>query len=892
MEQLAPADQGTATAWHAETPGSVVERLESAADGLTSAEASRRLSRYGPNRLPRTPPVPWWRILLRQLTSVVVGLLALATVVALVMGEVVEAVAIGVVLLLNTVLGFVVELRARRSMEALLRYEPLRTTVLRDGAAAQIGAPGLVPGDVLVLRAGDAVPADARLLDASDLRAVEGALTGESMPVQKSAGPVPRDTTLAERASMVYAGTSLATGSGHAIVVGTGADTELGRIGLMLGEIEDERTPLERRLDFLGRRLVWITLVVAAVVTALGWLRGESLALMVETGIALAIAAVPEGLPAVATIALAVGLRRMARRNAVVRRLHAVEALGSTTVVCTDKTGTLTAGVMSVTRLILDGREVAVSGAGYDAEGELSVEGVGVDPGADPTVLAALEVALLTARAEVVPKGDGWSVRGDPTDAGLLTLARKAGLETAPLLERWPMVDEVPFSTEHRLSASVHEIDGRSHALVKGAPQDVMDRCDSVLRPEGPAPLDDATRRSFADINDRLAADGLRLIGLARGDVEGSGQAALKGLTFVGLVALTDPPAAGVAETIGTLDGAGIRTIMITGDQAATATKIARELGLGRGDPVAIPGKELVGGDERLLDQLARATVFSRVSPGSKLDIVRVLQERGEIVAMLGDGVNDAAALKKADVGVAMGGRGTDVAREVSDIVLRDDRFATVGVAVEEGRVIYDNIRKFIFYLFSCNLAEVLVLFVAGLARLPLPILPLQILWLNLVTDTFPALALALEPGEPDVMRRPPRDPQATILSRRFVRSLAFYASLITLVTLAAFGWGLTEGRGYPHAVTLAFMTLAFAQLFHLGTARSTGPVLAPRRATANRYALGAVAIVVTLQVLAVTVEPLAAVLELTPLGAGDWIGVLGLAAVPAVVGQLLRLRH
>ncbi|HEX7242700.1 MAG TPA: HAD-IC family P-type ATPase [Longimicrobiaceae bacterium] len=887
----APPD---ALPWHALPAADVLARLETDGGGLDDREAAARLARHGPNRLRAIPPTPAWKVLLAQLRSVVVLLLAGAAAVALLTGDPLDAAAIAAVLLLNTTLGFVMELRARRSMEALGGLEVPRATVVRGGAVREVPAESLVPGDVVVLEAGARVPADARLLSAAELRTAEAALTGESLPVDKSAEAAPpADTPLAERGDMVYLSTLVVGGTGRAVVVATGMRTEVGRIGGLVGAIEEEPTPLERRLDELGRRLAWVAVGAAALVAGLGWLHGAGLALVLETAVALAIAAVPEGLPAVATIALAVGVRRMARRHALVRRLPAVESLGSATVVCTDKTGTLTAGEMTVVVVWAGGREVRVGGTGYAPEGGFLDGGGEVRPGPDDPLHLALRSGALANRAALVRGAEGWSARGDPTEAALLAAAAKAGIDRDALLRAHPEVGEVPFSSERMLMATFHGSPGGVAAYVKGAPAQVLARCDRVLTRAGEVPLDEAGREEVRARNAELAARGLRVLALARAHpAAGRDASALRGLTFVGLAGMMDPPAPGVRETVAKLREAGLRTVMLTGDQRLTAAAVARELGVLAEGEETMDGRELDRLDDReLAARVGRVAAFSRVSPEAKLRIVSALRRQGEIVAMLGDGVNDAAALKRADIGVAMGGRGTDAAREASGVVLRDDRFPTVAAAVEEGRIVFDNIRKFVFYLFSCNLAEVLILLAAGVAGLPLPLLPLQILWLNLVTDTFPALALAVEPGDADVMRRPPRDPGSAILSPRFVAGIALYAGLMTAVTLAAFLWGLAGGDG-ARAVTLCFTVLCLAQVLHLGNARSRRPVLGRREATSNPFALGAAGLAVGLQLLALYWPPLARLLGVVPLAAADWAAVLPLAAVPAVAGQLLRLRR
>ncbi|HEY8468633.1 MAG TPA: cation-translocating P-type ATPase [Longimicrobiales bacterium] len=925
MSAAPETPRAPATGWHAISAADALTRLDASEGGLSSAEARRRLERYGPNALRPPKPVSAWRILLAQLESIVVLLLFVAAAIALLTGDPLDAAAIGAVLVINTTIGFVTELRARRAMQALLELEVARATVVRDGRTVEIDAREVVPGDVIVLEAGQSVPADGRLLSTAELRVNEAALTGESLPVQKSTDPLPADTPLPDRTNMVFKSTTVAAGSARAVVTATGMATEVGRIGELVGGIAEEETPLERRLDQLGRRLVYLALGVAGLVIALGAAQGIPLGQMLETGIALAIAAVPEGLPAVATITLALGLRRMARRNALIRRLPAVETLGSVTAICTDKTGTLTAGEMTTTILWLDGRELHLTGVGYAPQGEIRENGRRVRPSDDPVLYAALRIAVLANRADVVRQDGAWVARGDPTEAALLVAARKAGIERDELRGRYPETGEIPFSSERMLMATFHRTpDGGDFTAVKGAPGRIVALCTRQLTAEGERDLDDEGRRHLIAINDDLARRGLRVLALAQkspardgGAVAGgapalareersgmagapaparAGEAAeegLSGLTFVGFAGLMDPPAEGVKETIAAFRRAGIRVVMLTGDQRLTAEAIARDLGvLGPGDET-LDGRELARlEDEELAARVHRAGAFSRVSPEDKLRIVDAYQRGGEIVAMLGDGVNDAAAMKKAHIGVAMGQRGTDVAKESASLVLRDDRFPTIAAAIEEGRVIFDNIRKFVFYLFSCNLAEVLVLLGAGIAGLPLPLTAIQILWLNLVTDTFPALALALEPAEPDIMDRPPRDPHAAILSARFLRAIAFYSALITAPALAAFLWSLDGSRDPAYARTLCFMTLALGQVFHLGNARSPAAVIQPRLAVRNPYALGALGITLALQFLAVHFAPLAAVLETTRLSPGDWLTVVGLALIPAVIGQTLKLRH
>jgi Ca2+-transporting ATPase len=872
-------------------PDDVLEALGVSDAGLATAAAAARLVDAGPNIIPVGAPASAWRVFLAQFSSVVTLLLVSALAIAALTGDIIDTVAIAAVLVLNVALGFAVEIRAHRAVEALADLEPRIAVVIRDGLIREIEARAVVPGDVLVLEAGEGVPADARMLT-GEVQVNEAALTGESVPVSKLVdAQVSESATLPDRPTMLYAGTLVVAGSARAAVVATGGATELGAIGRLVGTTAPRKTPLELQLNLLGQQLVWVALLVAGATAVLAWIHGGSLALVLESAIALAVAAVPEGLPAVATITLALAVHRMARRHALVRRLPVVETLGSVTVLCTDKTGTLTAGEMTVTAIRTFDAMYEVSNAGYDPTGEFSIDGRTVEVGEQEDLQYALKTGIVAGRGDLVLADTGWAPRGDPTEVALAVAAMKAGIERAAVTRGQPEVGEVPFSSERQLMAIFHRRvhDGRTAAFVKGAPHRVLDLCWSVFSRGAARPLDGAARLTLERANADMAGRGLRVLGLATGDVGHPDERSLAGLTFIALIGISDPPAAGVKEAIGAFRRSGIRTVMLTGDQRGTAAAIARQLDLG-GDTHTLTGADVDAlSDAELEQRLESAAVFSRVSPAAKLRLVTAYQRKGEVVAMIGDGVNDAAALKRADVGVTMGRRGTEVARDTATIVLTDDRFETIGAAIAEGRLVFENIRRFVFYLFSCNLAEIVVLLGTSAAGWPLPLAPIQVLWLNLVTDSVPALALALEPARGDLMQRPPRHPTDALISRAFLYSIGGYALLIAAPVLAAIVWQTVSGVPYARAITINFAVLGLAQLFHLGNARDEEAVLRWRRVIANRAALIALALGVLSLLAVIQIPAMAHLLRLVPLSPVDWALVCGLALVPAVVGQAVK---
>ena len=882
--------------FHAMSAEEALELLGTGSQGLSWAEAAARLAEHGPNQLTEARKISPLVIFFRQFASLLMLILLAAIVISYLSGEILDAAVILVILLACGVLGFVQEYRAERAAAALARLAAPTATVIREGREATIPSREVVPGDLLVLHTGARVAADGRLLETVNLMADEALLTGESTPAEKNAAALARpDSPVAERHCMVFGGTVITYGRGRAVVTATGMGTEFGNIARMLTEVEAEKTPLERRMTTIGRVLAVICLAVAVGAVLLGVYKGDELWPMIIWGISLAVAAVPEALPAVVTGALAIGTTRMARRHAIVKRLPAVETMGCTTVICTDKTGTLTKNEMTVRRLYLDGKTVEVTGSGYDPRGEFLEAGDSDRLTATHPVLAqAARVSILCNDVAVEADSGGWQVRGDPTEGALLVLGRKAGLDQTAVLADYPRVAEIPFSSERKRMSTIHQGPGGFLMCLKGAPESLLPWCSRVLTSRGAEPLADAGKQGIMREAAAMAGQALRVLGLAYRPLtdlpELTPEAEETDLVWVGLVGMMDPPRPEAKVAVHRCHQAGIRVIMVTGDHPDTARAISRDLGiLARegGGPELLTGQELNAlNDEALLTALGKIRVFARVSPEHKLRLVNLLKGQGEVVAMTGDGVNDAPALKRADIGVAMGITGTEVTKETAAMILTDDNFASLEAAVEEGRAIFDNIKKYLIYLLSCNFSEILVLTGAIFLGLPLPLLALQILWVNLITDGLPALALGVDPKAPDIMRRPPRPPREGVFTRSVNVLLVVISFYLTLILLPLFAYyvllnprHLSEpSQVLTQAQTMVFVTLILAELVNAFNCRSDLHSLFTVGFFTNRFLL--VGVVLSLAIMAAVINwpPLADIFHVSALAAGDWLLAAGLA--------------
>ncbi|HQD41122.1 MAG TPA: calcium-translocating P-type ATPase, SERCA-type [Bacillota bacterium] len=858
------------------------ELSTSLSKGLDDKEAAERLERYGYNEIEQKKRKTIFQMYVDQFKDFMIIILIIAAVISGLLGELTDAVVILMIVVLNAVLGVVQENKAEESLAALKRMSAPSAKVLRNGRHDIIPARMLVPGDVVILETGDLVPADIRITKALNLKVQEAALTGESVPVEKDESPLSmKNVPLGDRVNMGYSGSLVTYGRGEGIVVGTGMDTEVGKIAKMIQSVEEVETPLKKKLQALGKVLGIAALAICAVIFIVGVAYGKEIFEMFLTSVSLAVAAIPEGLPAIATIVLAIGVQRMVKRNAIVRRLPSVETLGSATVICSDKTGTLTLNKMTVERLFYNSR---VYSANKDIEP--------LDSGEHLRLLVT--TGVLCNDSKLKETDEGIIALGDPTETALVDLGLKVGINKEQLEAGQPRVDEVPFDSKRKLMTTVHALENCYRVYTKGAVEELLKISDSILLDGKVVKLEQQHRDTILKTNEDMARDALRVLGMAYKDIRdlsrGSGEQAYEnGLTFIGMMGMIDPPRPEAKEAVALCKRAGIKPVMITGDHSVTAVAIARDLGILTEGEEAVTGAQLEDiSDRDLVDRVDHISVYARVSPEHKVRIVKAWQARGQIVAMTGDGVNDAPALKIADIGAAMGIVGTDVSKEASDMVLTDDNFATVVAAVEEGRVIFANILKAIQFLLSCNVGEILTLFVATMLNWHEPLLPIHILWVNLVTDSLPALALGVDPAEKNIMDRKPRNPEKNIFDKGMITRIIYQGIMVGTLTLAAFVFG--SQRSLEAGRTMAFTVLALSQLAHAFNVRSNRQSVFKMGLLSNRYLLGAVTLSALLVFAVLEVPLLASVFKVTALSAAEWkmVGILSLA--PVVVVEAVKL--
>lgn len=903
--------------------------------GLSSKSAQERMEHYGPNELVERPRPGFWKMLLEQFNNFLVIILIVAAVISLFLGEIVDASAIMAIVVLNAILGVIQESKAEQALAALKKMAAPSATVLRDGHQVTIPARGLVPGDIVLLEAGNYVPADMRLVETVNLKIEEASLTGESVPVNKDARVVfDRDIPLGDRKNTAFMSTLVSYGRGKGLVTSTGMHTQIGMIAEMIQSYEEEDTPLQQKLDQLGKWLGIVSLVICGIIFVFGVVRDTEPAMafrqglgaylqahqydiigLFMTAVSLAIAAVPEGLPAVVTICLALGMQRMVRRHSLIRKLPAVETLGCATVICSDKTGTLTQNEMTVVRGWAGGKKFQVSGEGYAPVGMFSDEGQRVfDPVRDGPTAVLLHGAVLCSDARLEESGEEggqhtWRLVGDPTEGALVVAAAKAGLCREDVDPLYPRVREIPFDSDRKRMLTVHEIKGgngrAAHlgldrfpavAFVKGAPDIVLEYCDWMRIDGQVCPLDEDLRRQVLDANQNMARQALRVLGVAYRPVEEIPdpdrlEKLEDDLIFAGLLGMIDPARPEVKSAVQVAQGAGLKSVMVTGDYKDTAIAIAEEIGLLSPSGRVLTGAEINEmSDEQLVEVIDELEACARVSPQHKMRIVEAFKARGHVVAMTGDGVNDAPALKRANIGIAMGIAGTDVSKETADMVLTDDNYASIVSAIEEGRIIYSNIRKFVFYLISCNVGEILVIFLSMLGGLPVPLRPIQLLWLNLVTDGAPALALGLEKGDPDIMNRSPRPPKEPVINREMLIGICVQAVVMTAAVLIAFIYGLRRFPGnLGGAQTVAFTTLVISELLRAFTARSEYYSVLKVGLLSNRWMLWAVGSSLLLLLLVIYLPFLQPFFNTVSLGFSDWLVMTPLFLMASVAAEFTK---
>jgi Ca2+-transporting ATPase len=887
--------------WNLEVEEVIKNLGSNSVSGLTSDEASVRLQKHGPNQLKEAKKYSALGIFLGQFNDFIIWVLIGAAVVSGFLKEWIDAIAIIAIVILNAILGFIQEYRAEKSLAALKKLSSPTSKVIRDGRREVIASSQLGPGDIIELEAGDNVPADGRVVWlTSNFGVQEASLTGESTPVMKTTLLLEeKDVLLGDRANMVYMGTSVSSGKARAAVTETGMETELGKIAGMIQEIERESTPLQKKLEQFGKWIVYLCFVLVGLVFLLGWLRGGKIIDVFLTAVSLAVAAIPEGLPAVVTIALALGVQRMVKRHALIRKLPSVETLGCATVICSDKTGTLTRNEMTVQAVYAGGRLFKLTGIGYAPKGEFILDEKAVKAEDYPELEKALSLGVLCNGAQLIEDKGNYKIVGDPTEGAILTAAAKAGIWKQDKEQDFSFIDEIPFDSERKKMTILRRQGDKLIAFVKGAPDVLMEDCSSIEIEGVSGSLTGEDKERILKANDSLTEQAMRVLAVAYRVLDSDSrksQAQLieRELIFVGLIAMIDPPREEVKRAIEECTRAGIKTMMITGDHKNTAVAIARQLGFFEADSLALSGDELDRlSEEEFEKEVEKIPVYARVSPAHKLRIVKARKARKEIVAMTGDGVNDAPAMKEADIGIAMGITGTDVTKEVSDMVITDDNFASIVAAVEEGRGVYDNIQKFVHYLLSCNAGEILVMFVSSLAGLPAPLIPIQILWVNLVTDGLPALALGVEPVDKDVMNRPPRPPNEPVVTRQRAFLMLAQGAFIAVCSLAAFMFVcFVEKEGIGRARTAAFIVLSCSQLFHSFNCRNFTQSLFKIGLFSNTKLIFATGVSFGLQMAVVYVPFLQKVFKTEALGAFDWLLVIIISSFPLWAMEVYKRVH
>lgn len=888
--------------WYRQNKEELLSNLNTNMDsGLPKEEVENRLKKHGYNELKEEEKKSTLSKILAQFNDFLVIILIIASIISFAVGETTDSIVILAIVVINALLGLYQEGRAEKALEALKKMAAPNAKVVRDGATTIVPANTLVPGDMVLLESGDIIPADLRLIESSNLKVEEASLTGESVPVEKnSLNTFDKEVSLGDRNNMAYMSTIVTYGRGKGIVVETGHGTEIGKIATMIQTFEDETTPLQKKLDQLGKYLGIACIVVCGLVFGIGIFQGRDLLQMFMVSISLAVAAIPEGLPAIVTIVLALGMNRMVRRNAIVKKLLAVETLGCTTVICSDKTGTLTQNEMTVVKAYTDGKTFDVTGTGYEPKGEFKVGDLSISSGDSVNLNTLISIAALCNDAMLEETPEGYRVVGDPTEGALITLAGKGGLYRDEINNKYSRIEEIPFDSDRKMMTTFHKnfLPNKLVSFTKGAPDIVISRCENIYLNGEIVPFTAELKKGLLDINSKFSREALRVLAFAFKEYnnlpnEITSDIVENDMVLVGLVGMIDPPREEVKKAIKQCKEAGIKTVMITGDYKETAFAIAKELGVAEHEDEAIMGKELDSiTDEELKELVKHKRVYARVSPEHKVRIISALKGNGEIAAMTGDGVNDALALKRADIGVAMGITGTDVAKNTAEVILTDDNFASIVAAVEEGRIIYSNIKKFVFFLLSCNIGEILIVFLSILFNLPVPLIPIQLLWLNLVTDSFPALALGMEKGEPEIMKIPPRNPDEPILDKGMIRAIIFQSSAIALGSLLAYRWGLKtySTDNLIIARTITFATLITAELLRAYSSRSEKHTIFEIGILSNRTLTYATLFSFVLLLVVIYLPFLQPIFDTYPLGFKDWQIILLHAFLPLVVGEVYKL--